>query len=256
MLGHLGHFLCLIQLFKKEIYFRLASSSPQISCRPFCYSPLFALPRYLFNHILNRYLETFTSMINCVSKNGVLVHVSFPELQCWTGMHIIHATFAMVIAFVFIIICLVVILTYFDSQSTSHDIAARVNSRSEVFVIFMKIVLIYFFVFLANPEYQWFIIALLNILSVIAYSNFRNNWPYFNDKMTKFYCVLTGIFLWANFNLLIAKILESTEFSGALQLYFLGLPLIIGLIIFSKDERIELLLKNINNFQRGEDVAL
>jgi hypothetical protein len=91
---------------------------------------------------------------------------------------------------------------------------------------------------------------------VIAYSNFRNNWPYFNDKMTKFYCVLTGIFLWANFNLLIAKILESTEFSGALQLYFLGLPLIIGLIIFSKDERVELLLKNINNFQKGEDVAL
>jgi fumarate reductase subunit D len=68
-------------------------------------------------------------------------------------MHIIHATFALVIAFVFIIISLIVILTYFDSQSTSHDISARVNSRAEVFVIFTKIVLIYFFVFLADTQY-------------------------------------------------------------------------------------------------------
>lgn len=54
------------------------------------------------------------------------------------------------------------------------------------------------------------------IISVIAYTNFRNNWPYFNDKMTIFYNVLTGIFVWANFSLLIAKILENTDFSGAL----------------------------------------
>ena len=39
-------------------------------------------------------------------------------------------------------------------------------------------------------------------------------------------------------------------------MYFLGLPLIVGLIIFDKDERVKLLLKNINNFQKGEEVAL
>jgi drug/metabolite transporter (DMT)-like permease len=104
------------------------------------------------------------------------------------------------------------------------------------------------YVFLGKEKYQWILIAMLLILSFSAYSNFRNHWPYYNDKMNKFFCCLTGVLLWCSVVLFIAKILENTEFSGAIQLLLLGMPLIIGLIIFDKDERIKLLLKNINNF--------
>lgn len=67
---------------------------------------------------------------------------------------------------------------------------------------------------------------------------------------------MTGIFLWANLLLIIVKILEHTDFTGGLQIYFLGLPLIVALVVFDKDKRVELLVKNLNNFQRGEEVAL
>lgn len=120
----------------------------------------------------------------------------------------------------------------------------------------MKVILTALYAFFNRSNYQWLIIGILFILSFISYINYKIHWPYFNDKMNKFFCVLTGIFLWANFVLLIAKILEKTDFSGSLQLYFLGLPLIIGLAIFEKDERITILLKNINNFQKGEEVGL
>jgi hypothetical protein len=180
----------------------------------------------------------------------------FPDVSCWHGTHIIHASFSIVVSFIFIVIAIIVSLTYFESKGASHDISARVNSRADVFIILMKITLIYLFAFLARKEYHWFIIAALLIVSFTAYFNFRNNWPYYSDRMNKFFCVLTGTFLWANVALFIAKILEQTRFSGALQLYFLGLPLIIGLIIFDRDERVKLLLKNINNFQKGEEVAL
>ena len=73
--------------------------------------------------------------------------------------------------------------------------------------------------------------------------------------MNVFFCALTALFLWGNLVLFLAKLLEKTDFSGALQLYFLGLPLVIGLVIFDRDDRVNLLLQNINNFQRGEDVA-
>ena len=96
---------------------------------------------------------------------------------------------------------------------------------------------------------------MLIIVSFIAYFNYRINWPYFNDKMNVFFSALTALFLWANLVLFLAKLLEYTNFSGALQLYFLGLPLVIGLVIFDRDDRVSLLLQNINNFQRGEDVA-
>ena len=71
----------------------------------------------------------------------------FPEIQCWTGAHIIHSTFAIVVAVIFIAICLVVSLTFFDSNSNSHDISARINSRADVYVVVMKIILTYVFQF-------------------------------------------------------------------------------------------------------------
>ena len=48
------------------------------------------------------------------------------------------------------------------------------------------------------------------VLSYIAYRNFRYEWPYYNDTLTKFYCCLTGVFLWGNINLLIIKFIETS----------------------------------------------
>jgi len=161
-------------------------------------------------------IETFTTMLHCHAVEGVEVLTLFEDFECWHGMHIIHATFSIVVSSVFIIISLVVALTYFESKSASHDISARVNSRADVFIILMKIILIYIFAFLPYPEYHWFIIAVLLIVSFTAYFNYRNNWPYYSDRMNKFFCALTGIFLWANVIHFIAKPLENTDFSGAL----------------------------------------
>ena len=176
-------------------------------------------------------------------------------MQCWTGQHIIHACFAIILSIIFVVISVVVSLTYFESRSSSHDLAAKVTSRADVYIVVMKTILLYLFAFLAQQQYHWFIIVVLIILSYIAYFNYRQDWPYFNDKMNIFFCALTGLFLWGNLVLFLAKLLQHTDFSGALQLYFLGLPLVIGLVVFDRDDRVGLLLQNINNFQRGEDVA-
>lgn len=88
------------------------------------------------------------------------------------------------------------------------------------------------------------------------YRGFRDNWPYYSDFMNKLMSLVTGIFVWGNVVLVIVKILENTEFDGGLQIYFLGLPLVSLMIVYAKDERIKLLNSNINNFQRGEDIAL
>ena len=68
-------------------------------------------------------------------------------------MHLIHATLSIIVSVIFIMISIVVALTYFDSQSTSHDISARVNSRADVFTIALKIILTYLYVFFGREEY-------------------------------------------------------------------------------------------------------
>lgn len=74
--------------------------------------------------------------------------------------------------------------------------------------------------------------------------------------MNKVQFCFTGIFLWGNIVLVLVKLLENSEFNAGLKIYFLGLPLVICLIIYGKDERVNLLMENINNFQKGEFIAL
>ena len=114
------------------------------------------------------------------------------------------------------LISFVVSLTYFESRSTSNDLAAKVTSRADVFIVIMKTILFYIFAFLVSKTYHWFIIALLIIVSCIAYFNYRYNWPYFNDKMNVFFCALTALFLWGNLVLVLTKLLERIQFSSAL----------------------------------------
>lgn len=61
--------------------------------------------------------------------------------------------------------------------------------------------------------------------------------------------------LWSNIAILISKILENTRFNGGFQLFFLGCPLVVGILIFTRDHRREELLYSVSNFQTGEDAA-
>ena len=65
----------------------------------------------------------------------------FPDVKCWTGAHIIHSTLAITVSLIFIALCLIVALTFYDSNNNSHDISARINSRAVVFVVVMKLIL-------------------------------------------------------------------------------------------------------------------
>jgi hypothetical protein len=154
-------------------------------------------------------------MLYCVQgPNETQTLAIFPDLVCWTGQHIIHTAFAIAVSIVFIVICIIVTLTYFDNSITSTDIGAKVNARAESFVIILKIILNYLYTFFATKEYHWLLLAALIVLSFTSYRIYRYNWPYFNDGITKFYCCLTGNFLWGNINLLIIKLLEGTDYSG------------------------------------------
>ena len=48
-------------------------------------------------------------MLRCTGGNLTL----FQDTQCWSGAHIIHAVFAILISVIFVVISMVVSLTYF-----------------------------------------------------------------------------------------------------------------------------------------------
>jgi len=187
---------------------------------------------------------------------GSYRHTIFPEMECWTELHILHGFVACLASLIFLSISIVVALTYFECAGTSNDPSARVNSRTEVFEMVSKIIFNYLFTFFGKPQYQWVLIAVLLTFSTITYYKYRYNWPYYSPTISMVVNILSGLFVWTNLVLLIAKVLEDSEFKGALQIFFLGIPMIFLLILTHKDERVALLMKNINNFQKGEEVAI
>lgn len=203
------------------------------------------------------FLELFCYFLKCTpGDDGTLYLSLYGDVACWSGLQILHASIAIFVSFVFVIICLIAAIALYESQESPNDISAKVSSRADFTVLIVKIVILYQYSFFYQRENHWFVITTTFIMSFIMYQGFRNNWPYYSDYMNKLQMVCTGIFVWGNTVLIIVKLLENTEFDGGLQIYFLGLPLVILMIMYSKDERVKLLNSNINNFQRGEDIAL
>ena len=65
-------------------------------------------------------LDIFTYMISCVrDSEGVLRHQEFTEIECFVGNHILNTAFAIVLAFIFILISMIVGITFFECKSGS-----------------------------------------------------------------------------------------------------------------------------------------
>jgi hypothetical protein len=125
------------------------------------------------------------------------------------------------------------VLTFYRNQYSINDASAKVNSRCDYYQLQIKTTLTGLFIFLKGSNYQWFLCIYLIITSVISYNNFKKSQPYYNSKISLIYIISTFLFFWGNFCLLVSKMLDATDFfGGALQLYFLGVPISIALIIF------------------------
>jgi hypothetical protein len=88
-------------------------------------------------------------MIECENVDGVYMN-HFGHMECWKNSFYIHALLGIMVSVTFVIICLVVSLTYFESKPEPHNHSARVNSRSDFFMLVAKIINILMFAFLSR----------------------------------------------------------------------------------------------------------
>ena len=235
---------------KKKFAFMWPLSALRSTCGLFVTVLFLPLLGIIYIYI---YIELFTSMLSCKEEDGEYRHSLFNDEKCWEGMHILHASFSILVSTIFINISLVVGFTYYETKSTSNDPSARTNSRVDMMSILQKIICIVLFTFFQTDEYRWLLCIVLIILSAIIYYKMSHERPYYNETIADIWNVLTGLFVWTNLCLLVAMALENTDFNGALQIYFLGFPLVIVLIATSKDHRKKLILKPLDQFDSGSE---
>jgi len=163
---------------------------------------------------------------------------------------------AVVFSFVFLGICLVCALGLFESKESNKDVGSKVSSRPDFALLLLKTVLPFSFAILHDEKFQWVLIVMITINSIIVYQSYRFGWVYYSDYVNKVFSVALGIMVWGNFILIIVKCLSNSNFSGGLQIYLLGIPIVGTMIWYTADDRIPLLNKNLENITRGEDAAL
>ncbi len=87
--------------------------------------PLLSIPFRLLR------IELFVSMISCKKSatSADYVHTYYPEITCWRGAHIAHAIMAIAVSAVFIVIALIVTLTFYEARAFTSNAGARYFSR-------------------------------------------------------------------------------------------------------------------------------
>lgn len=93
-------------------------------------------------------------------------------------------------------------------------------------MLFYKIICIFLFAFLSNPDFAWLLVAVLILGSTWNYIKCKAERPYYNETIALLWNITNAIYLWVNIVLLLCMTLRYTLFSGGIQLIGLGIPLI------------------------------
>lgn len=76
----------------------------------------------------------------------------------------------------------------------------------------------------------------------MVFLSYVSNKPYFNNTTQILVEIFAGIFAWTNYVLVFSQIISGSQFNGALEIYFLGIPIICILIYTKSEDRLYLLL--------------
>lgn len=200
-------------------------------------------------------LDIFVSVMTCSKSSGdIYTNVYFSSVQCWKGEHILHAIFGFIAAIVFLETNFVISICYFECKSTSNVPSARVNARANFLVILYHTIMIISFMFMRGEDYHYILLIFIIGGSLLIFFKFHFNSPYYNEKVAKLWSCLMSINLWTAIMLCFAKFMEGTLFEGSIVAWMIGIPFIVLIVITNRDQRVDLLLINVNKFQSGDEL--
>eukprot|EP00347_Sterkiella_histriomuscorum_P000937 403373955 len=195
--------------------------------------------------------EFFFSLSACSTTNGVLTHVVYEDEICFQSIHVLHIALSYLMLLVFVAMTILACMMHYENRYTK-DPTAKINSRTDSFQIISKLAYVFIFVFFSQTEYSLFKSIILCIFSSVTFLSYVSNKPYFNQTTQIIAEIFSGVFAWTNYVLLFSQLVESTQFNGAIEIYFLGIPIICILIYTRQEDRLQLLLTSEGQFQKGE----
>jgi len=129
--------------------------------------------------------ENITSVLKVGLSINSKVNLYAPSIVCWEGTYYIHAIFSIIVSIFFVIVCLFIVMTYFETKSSTHNQSAKANSKADVFVLISKVLILLLFNFFEESNNQWVLIAVTFFLSAYIFFTFYEEMPYYNNRLMK-----------------------------------------------------------------------
>ena len=217
---------------------------------------------YIVTVLFNPMVEYFLAILECSDKDesgnylGYYQNYNVDDMHCYTNIHFtIMCVEAVFIVVVFVTICTVVQTVFYEQKTAADKDGAKTNSKCDLLVLFVKIVLIFIYSFLVwDKDKHWIVVPGTFIACLLQFIVYWVERPFYEERMNTAFFIHTGLVLYSTVVMFFLKILENAPFDGGIFILFIGMPMISYILITQKDTRFTLLLTNINKFDKGESI--
>jgi hypothetical protein len=127
------------------------------------------------------------------------------------------------------------------------------TARVDLLILLSKLLYVFCFNFFSQPQYVLFKSIVLVIFSVLCFLSYVRNRPYYTGTTQLIVEIFSGVFAWINLVLLFTQIISGAKFTGALQILFLGIPIICVLIYTKQEDRLKLLMTAEMQLNSGDE---
>ena len=217
---------------------------------------------FIVTVMFNPMVEFLLAILECSDKDehgnelGYYQNYNVDDMHCWTNTHFtVMVTLSIISTIVFVIICTVVQMIFYETKTSDKITGAKTNSNADLVSLAVKIALIMIYSFLVwDKHLHWIVVSLTLFCGFIQFYVYWVERPFYEEYMNTAFLIHTGIFFWSTVVLFVLKVLEHAEFNGGVYVFIIGTPIIVCIIITQRDHRFNLLMQNINKFQNGETV--
>ncbi|KAL4466758.1 hypothetical protein ABPG74_010355 [Tetrahymena malaccensis] len=195
--------------------------------------------------------DLFISIFRCYYplNQSQKFNVLFPNQMCYDGIYYLYIAMNMIISIIFFLFVSYITLMQFECKIFSNDSGSKASGRSSFYYLCFKTVLIILFNTLQEQNYQiiligtmllgYFLIFFTNPLCIQVYSL----------NISKLIISEYSLLFWGTAMSSLAMVTESYSFDGTLQIWIIGIPLMLGLAIYKSDIRYNYMLLDTNNYE-------
>jgi hypothetical protein len=183
------------------------------------------------------FFEVFISMFNCVGD----YHYLITDMKCYQGSHIAYCVFASLGLLFQLSLNVVIALLYNETQPVKEDSLSRLESTFELLLLFYRIFVCSFTMLCHSSSCGWVLLFVYLASGITLSYQYFIYIPYYNQFVSIFFGSIINIYTWIAVNCLLTKI---WTVSGHMIILLIGMPLIVLIVVYLRQQRIEFLMDN------------